>query len=145
METKIYSPQTEKEFEKYYQLRWRILRKPWNRPRGSEKDEFEESAIHIIAKINCDIIGVGRVHLNSETEAQIRYMAVEEKYRGKGIGSLILKALEKKSKMLGAKYIILNSRDNAIKFYEKNHYKIIGKAHTLFGKIEHWRMKKDLY
>ena len=36
-------------------------------------------------------IGVGRANFNSENEAQIRSMAVEQEWQGKGIGSLILK------------------------------------------------------
>jgi N-acetylglutamate synthase-like GNAT family acetyltransferase len=140
----IRSPKTEKEFKNYYQLRWKILREPWNQPKGTEKDDLERDAFHVMAYDNSKIIGVGRLQLNSNDEAQIRYMAVEENYRGKGIGSLILKELEKKAKLLGAKYIILNSRINAIKFYEKNSYKIIKKESTLFGSIEHWRMRKNL-
>ena len=43
----IKEPVTEEEFEQYYILRWRILRQPWNQPRGSEKDDKENKSIHI--------------------------------------------------------------------------------------------------
>lgn len=137
------SPDTEEEFKNYYHFRWKILRKPWNQPNGSEKDEFENDAFHLMVCIDNEIIGVGRLHLNSDVEGQIRYMAVKKNYRGQGIGSLILQELERKAKVLGAKYIILNSRANAVRFYEKNSYKTIKRSPTLFGTIEHWRMKKD--
>jgi GNAT superfamily N-acetyltransferase len=144
MKTITRSPETEEEFKNYYHLRWKILREPWNQPKGTEKDEFEREAFHLMVCRDSEIIGVGRLHFNSDIEAQIRYMAVKENYRGQGIGSLIIKELEKKAKVLGAKYIILNSRANVIRFYEKNFYQAIKKAPTLFGTIEHWRMKKDL-
>jgi N-acetylglutamate synthase-like GNAT family acetyltransferase len=96
MEVKICKPLTKEEFKKYYDLRWKVLRKPWKQPKGSEKDEREKESIHIMACIDSKIVGAGRLHFNTEKEAQIRYMAIEEKYRRKGIGSLILKELEKK-------------------------------------------------
>ena len=89
-------------------------------------------------------IGVGRVHFNSETEAQIRSMAVEEEWRGKGIGSIVIKELEKIAIEKGAKKIILQARDNAVKFYERNGYKVVKPSHTLFGSIPHYLMEKKM-
>ncbi len=37
MEIEIRSPKTELEWVNYYDLRYRILRQPWNQPIGSEK------------------------------------------------------------------------------------------------------------
>ncbi len=140
---KIREPVTKEEFEQYYNLRWRILRHPWNQPFGSERDDKENRSIHIIACINDKIVGCGRGHFNSQTEAQIRFMAVEKEFSGKGIGTQILKALEKKLTEKGAKSIILNARKNAVSFYKKIGYEIVEKSHTLFGEIEHFKMKKE--
>jgi ribosomal protein S18 acetylase RimI-like enzyme len=141
----ITQPQTSGEYEKYYDLRWRILRAPWNQPKGSEKDDKEEKAIHVMICENEGIpVGVGRAHFNTDNEAQIRYMAVEENQRGKGIGALVLGELEKRAKEKGARFVMLNARDTAIKFYEKHGYKIIKEAHTLFGSIPHSEMRKVL-
>ena len=140
----ITEPKTEEEFEQYYDLRWRILRQPWNQPHGSEKDEKEEESIHIIVVHNDQVIGCGRGHFNSPIEAQIRYMAVEENFQGKGVGTKILKALEQRLIKKGAKIIILNSRENAVKFYQKHNYKIIEKGSILFDVIEHFKMGKEI-
>lgn len=137
-------PKTKNDFDQYYNLRWRILRQPWDQPHGSEKDDKEQDSIHIMVSDKDKIIGVGRGHFNTKTEAQIRYMAVEEGFQGKGVGIKILEALEKRLIEKGAKTIILNSRKNAVKFYQKHGYKIIGKGHTLFGVIKHFKMRKDL-
>ena len=40
----VRAPSTEKEFERYRDLRWGILRAPWNQPKGSEVDELESKA-----------------------------------------------------------------------------------------------------
>ena len=141
----VTEPTTPEDFELYYDLRWRILRKPWTQPKGSEKDELEDQSIHIMV-CNEERIpaGVGRAHFNSPDEAQIRYMAVEEKLQGKGIGTLILNELERKIIEKGAEYIVLNARDNAIKFYERHGYKIVKEAHVLFDAIPHYKMIKKV-
>ena len=102
-------------------------------------------AIHVMVCESEGIpIGIGRVHFNAEDEAQIRYMAVEEDQRGKGIGALVLVELETRAKGKGAKFIMLNARETAVKFYEKHGYKIVKQAHTLFGSIPHYEMRKEL-
>ncbi len=144
MKIDILQPKNQIDIERYYDLRWRILREPWNQPRGSEKDPLEKESTHLMACINNKIVAVGRIHFNSNIEAQVRYMAVEIEFQKKGIGTLLLKELEKIAKKKGAHYIILNGRSGALEFYQKNGYIIQSKAHTIFGSIEHWRMKKNL-
>jgi ribosomal protein S18 acetylase RimI-like enzyme len=141
----VTEPSSEKDFELYYNLRWRTLRKPWGQPKGSEKDDLEDKSIHVmVCKVDRIPIGVGRAHFNSNDEAQIRYMAVEEEWQGKGVGKIILNYLEEMIKKKGAKYIALNARDIAIKFYEKRGYEIVKEAHVLFDAIPHYRMIKKL-
>jgi ribosomal protein S18 acetylase RimI-like enzyme len=144
MKIDILQPKNQVEIEKYYDLRWRILRKPWKQQRGSEKDPLENESIHLMACVNKKIVAVGRLHFNSHIEAQIRYMAVELDFQKRGIGTLLLRELEKIAKQKKAHYVILNGRDTALEFYQKNGYTIINKAHTIFGSIEHWKMIKDL-
>ena len=42
----VIEPQTPEEFKQYFSLRYEILRKPWGQPKGSERDEGEETSIH---------------------------------------------------------------------------------------------------
>ena len=138
----IKSPKTKEEYFKYYDLRWRILRAPWNQPKGSEQDELEGQSIHVMVVENDEVIGIGRAHFNSDEVAQLRYMAIIEDWQGKGVGKLILDELEKRVVEKGAKRIILHARDNAVKFYEKNGYNVVKESHTLFGVIPHFLMEK---
>ena len=43
---RVITPQTAAELDAYYQLRWELLRKPFNLPVGSERDEYDSVAIH---------------------------------------------------------------------------------------------------
>ncbi len=141
---RITEPKTKEDFDKYYDLRWRILRKPWGQPEGSEKDDLEDESIHLMACSGDGVCGVARAHFNSPGEAQIRYMAVDEPYRGKGIGSKLLAELETRIKQKGGRQVTLNAREIAVGFYEEHGYEMITKAHTLYGTIEHFKMRKRL-
>ena len=142
---KTYEPKAKEDFEKYYDLRWRILRKPWDQPRGSEKDDLEETSTHVMVCETEGIpLGVGRAHFNTPKESQIRYMAVEEGMEGKNIGTTVFNELEKRVKEKGAEYIVLNARESATQFYKKHGFEIVEKSHTLFGSIPHFKMRKNL-
>jgi len=144
MEIEIRSPKTEKEFEDYYQLRWEILRKPANEPRGSEKDKLEDSAFHMAAFDGDKIIGCGRLHLNNPDEAKLRFMAVDEKHQKQGIGGKILEELENIAQKKGVEYIILDARETAVSFYKKHGFKTYESGPVVIIDIPHWRMKKVL-
>ena len=139
-------PATADEWKRYYELRWRVLRAPWNQPSGSEKDDREADGIHAALWDSSGApVAVGRVHLNSSTEAQVRFMAVDPAWACKGLGSRILAELERRAVEKGAERVVLNSRDEAQKFYRRHGYEVVGKADTLFGAIGHVRMEKALH
>ena len=139
------SPESKREWHDYYALRWQILRAPWQQPIGSERDEFEAQAFHLmVLDKNKNVIGVGRLHRTSKTTAQIRYMAIRDELHGKGIGSQLLRKLEDQAKAWQCQEIILNARETGLGFYLNHAYTITGDAPTLFGSIAHKKMRKQL-
>ena len=141
----IRAPATTHEWDAYYDLRWQLLRAPWNQPRGSERDEYEKDAYHVIAIDSTQkIIGVGRLHRISQTQSQIRYMAVQPPARQHGIGKSLLMALEEQAKRWGMQSIVLNAREQAIVFYQRCGYRSDKETTTLYGVIRHWRMSKQI-
>jgi GNAT superfamily N-acetyltransferase len=138
-------PQSQADWRSYFDLRWRILRAPWNQPRGSERDAQEDQSINLmLCDASRNAVAVGRLHFRSPTEAQIRYMAVEEAFSGRGLGSRILRELESRASSAGIRRVVLNARKNAVPFYLKHGYAVTGPAGTLFGVIEHLRMEKEI-
>ena len=80
----IKSPETKQEWEKYYAFRWELLRRPWDMPLDSLKDDLEDQSFHVIAlSKNNEVIGSGRLHLINAREAQIRYMAIKKSFSNK--------------------------------------------------------------
>ncbi|MDH5444198.1 MAG: GNAT family N-acetyltransferase [Gammaproteobacteria bacterium] len=139
----LVEPTTDEQFEQYYDLRWRILRAPWKQPRGSEKDIMEEDSYHLmVLEISGKPIGVARLHLNTPQQAQIRYMAVETKEQRKGIGKMLLFALEEKAFEWGAEEIVFDARANIAGFYKRYGYTTIAPGHTLFDSVHHYKMHK---
>ena len=144
MDIELREPASDEELARYYDLRWRVLRQPWTQSRESGTDEFESEAFHLTAWLHDQLLGAGRVHFNSADEAQIRYMAVEPEWAGKGVGSAILRGLEDCARTRGASRIVLNARDTALGFYRKHGYRLVDRSATLFDSVEHWWMEKTL-
>lgn len=139
----IFIPESSKDFARYFELRWRILRAPWGQPPGSEQDALEAASWHRMACLEERIpIGVARLHLNTPTQAQIRFMAVEPNHRQQGIGTALVAALEEQASILGAKEITLHARTEALDFYIHLGYELSGPAHTLFESINHYTLIK---
>jgi len=136
-------PKTSEEFQRYRDLRWKILRAPYNQPKITEQDDLENDDFPImVCEVDGIPIGVGRAHFISEDEAQIRSISVEVEWSGKGLGSIVLKELEKIITAKGAKRIIIHARSSAVEFYKKNGYQVVEQSYTLFDEIEHFLMDK---
>jgi predicted GNAT family N-acyltransferase len=144
---RIIQPSSNVEWETYFQLRFEVLRKPWNEPIGSEKSEDDATSLHALIIDNSDkAIAVSRIHQSANNQLQIRFMAVRPDFQQKGIGKIMLKFVEK----IGVKQypetteIILHARENAVEFYKSNGYNLIEDSYLLFGEIQHYLMKKKV-
>ncbi len=141
----VRSPETVSEWEQYYELRYDVLRKPWNQPLGSEKDKDEATSQHFaLFDEEGAVMGVCRLQLNTPEEAQVRYMAISPKIQGQHKGNLLMQAAEQAARQQGAKKVILHARDNAVRFYERNGYTITATSYLLFDSIQHYLMEKAL-
>lgn len=131
------------EFSEVLNLRWRILRKPWNQPKGSETDDMENASISFIALLNDKIVGTARFHKNTSEEGQIRYLAIDEGFQRQNIGGKLIKYIEWYA-MKQSKYIRLNARKTAENFFTRLGYKILEEGPLLYGEIPHFVMMKLL-
>lgn len=139
------APKSSEEFTAYYQLRWQILRQPWQQPLGSEQDNLEQQAHHrMIVDEQDNVVAVGRLHRSAQYIGHIRYMAVTPEVKGQGLGRQLLAELEKLAAELGVQELQLNARESAITFYEKLGYQHLGFSHLLFDEIKHDKMSKML-
>ncbi|ADT85718.1 YiiD C-terminal domain-containing protein [Vibrio sp. Vb2880] len=142
---KLITPKTDNQLNKYYHFRWQLLREPWRMPIGSERDEYDAMSHHrMIVDGRGRPIAIGRLYITPDSEGQIRFMAVKSTRRAKGMGSLVLVALESLARQEGAKRLVCNAREDAIKFYEKNGFERRGELTDERGPVRHQQMVKPL-
>ena len=140
----IRPPKSKEEWKNYFIFRWELLRKPLGMSKESLKDDLEDSSYHLMGiDYENNVIASGRVHFNDNNQAQIRYMAVKDNYKRKGIGSEIVTKLEDYASSKGAKKMVLNARENALSFYLSLGYSEKGPYKSDTG-IPHSKMEKDL-
>jgi N-acetylglutamate synthase-like GNAT family acetyltransferase len=130
--------------EQIIDLRYQILRKPWNQTRQSVTDDLEEIAINAYIEKDSTMLACGRLQNNGNGIGQIRYMAVDDAFQGKGLGKLIVTKLEGEAKRLQLNTIELQARENAVEFYKNQGYIIKEKSFKLWDIIQHYLMSKHL-
>jgi predicted GNAT family N-acyltransferase len=140
----IRTPETDQEWEAYYDLRYKILRAPLNQLRGSERNEGDVTGIHFALYEHHLLIAVARLDKLNHIVFQARWVAVENNQQGKGFGKLIMEEMEAKVNALGGKSIMLQARDYAVDFYLKLGYTVIAPSFKLFDVLQHFEMKKEL-
>lgn len=139
----IRAPRDEKEWEDYYDLRYRILRQPLGKERGSERNDGDVTGVHFALYDNGALKGIARLDKTDEPGvAQVRFVAVESDQQGKGYGAEIMEAVEESSLQRGDHKMILHARDYAVDFYLKLGYSIVEKSYKLFDVLQHYLMER---
>jgi predicted GNAT family N-acyltransferase len=138
------SPKSYDDFERYYQFRWQQLRKPLKLPAGSERDPLDKQSFHcmVVAAEN-SIVAVGSIQPLESNIMRIRYMAVGSEFQRLGIGTDIVKCLLAYAVEHQACKCWLNARSNAVIFYQKQGFELIGEVETELA-VPHFKMETSL-
>lgn len=136
---------SEKTLDAIVDLRYAVLRKLWNKPKDTVTDDLEATSVNAFIQFNNKVIACGRLQNNGNGIGQIRYMAVDSDYQGRGLGKLIIKKLEEEAKKIGLKVIELQARENAVEFYKASGYTVKEKSFILWDIIQHYLMTKSIY
>jgi ribosomal protein S18 acetylase RimI-like enzyme len=140
-------PHSPSDWAAYYQLRYEVLRQPWQQPPGSEhaEDDALPDTFHaLVTAPDGTALGVGRVHTAAPGQAQVRFMAVHPSAQGQGVGRAVLEYLEAEARRRGLTECVLHAREQAVPFYQRLGYEVVAPSHTLFGSIPHFLMRKRL-
>ena len=151
MPATVQPPRTPAEWAAYYQLRYAVLRQPWQQPPGSERcpADAEPGTIHALllaadASAAPVALAVGMLQPTGGPQGQIRFMAVAPAAAGTGLGRRVVAYLEQEARAGGLTEIVLHARETAVGFYEKLGYELVAPSHTLFGVLPHFLMRKQL-
>lgn len=108
-----------------------------NVPEALEWDEMDERSYHVLAFDSHGApIGTGRLLL----DGHIGRMAVLKAWRGRGVGSAILRTLLDLAQKEGHETVKLNAQIHALAFYKKHGFKVFGSEFMEAG-IPHRAMK----
>ncbi len=141
----IRPPQNTKEFDEYFALRWKLLRKPWGQPFENRSEASELHSRHYVAVSGQGaIVGCGRLLIIDRSTVQVRSVGVDERLRGRGIGKKLMLHMEHEARSSGHTRVFLQARENAVPFYQSLGYRILEKTHLLFNEIQHYSMEKLL-
>ena len=144
MSIEIRSPQTDLEWKDYYDLRYRILRKPLGQPVSEVKTAEDDTATHFALYEENKLKAIARLDLKENSGAQVRFVAVDTELQGKGFGKKLMLNIEEYCKQQGIEKIELQARENAVDFYLSLDYVLVEKTNLLFGLVQHYLMTKVL-
>ena len=110
-------------------------------PPELERDDADDSAVHVVASDGAAIVGTAR--LTRDGEARIGRVAVLPAWRRRGIAGLLLAALEEEARRLGIEEVSLHSQTYVQELYERHGYGVTGPGFVEAG-IDHVPMAKRL-
>jgi len=101
------------------EVRFKVFVEEQNVPVGLERDEYDQSAIHLLATDQGKPVGTARIVLKGDT-GKIGRVAVLAEKRGTGLGRELIKAcLTELEKLPEVHVAALGSQTHALGFYEK--------------------------
>jgi predicted GNAT family N-acyltransferase len=129
---------SKKELEKAYTIRTRVFVKEQGVPEEIEIDRDDKRAVHFLAFEAGKAVGTARVVMR-QGSAKIGRMAVLKSYRGRGIGTKLLKRAIVMAKKQDAQKIYLHAQLPVIGFYEAMAFQCVGPVFKEAG-IPHRKM-----
>lgn len=121
----IKTPTTKEDFKAYYGLRYKVLQEPWGHPKGTEKDDYEPISEHFMAVNEAgEIIGVAKLFEKTPDVGHLSHLAIDPQHQRKGIGKLLIQAVENRARELGYTSLGTMSRVTATAYFEKHGYQV---------------------
>jgi ribosomal protein S18 acetylase RimI-like enzyme len=94
--------------------------------------------VAVVAEVEGEVAGLGALHVQNLVErdelgCEVAALVVGERFRRRGIGELLMHALEKEARARGGKHLVLNTahrRADAHAFYEALGYEHTGRRYA---------------
>ncbi|CAG7642970.1 GNAT family N-acetyltransferase [Paenibacillus allorhizosphaerae] len=148
MVVEIIKVKTDEQLQEGLSVRIAVFVEEQNVPRDLEMDEFDASpqaCRHFVVRNDLgETIAAARWRMYDGLTAKLQRIAVLKSYRGKGIGRIIIDAMEADIREGGVPAVILDAQTQAEAFYRKLGYETISSEPFLDAGIWHVRMRKQL-
>ena len=114
--------ETGEEREGAVAVRMRVFVEEQQIPAEEELDDADSTALHAVAVDKAKIVGTGRLIDLGDGKGQIGRMAVDQDYRRRGTGGLILLFLEEQGRARGMTSFVLHAQEYVKSFYAGHGY-----------------------
>ena len=108
----------------------------------ADRDGLDRTALHLVAVDGSHVVGTCRLVFDGPL-ARLGRMAVEDDYRGRGLGAAILAEAEQQARAAGSERIRLHAQIAARSLYERGGFVVQGQEFMEEG-IPHLTMEKPL-
>ena len=139
MECKVFSADYETWKDQLCSIRQAVFTKEQEIDARLDLDGKDTDAWHALATIDDHYIGTGRL----QADGKIGRVAVLAEFRNQGVGSAIMRELERLATIQGLQGIYLHAQESSIEFYLKLGYAKEGETFFEAG-IPHVTMRKKL-
>jgi GNAT superfamily N-acetyltransferase len=117
----------EVEVARTHAVRNRVLRPGWDpdavRYEGDDRDDARHFAVENDAG---EVVAVATFLPAGPGEHHLRYMAVDDRVQGNGVGRLLLATATEQLRAAGATRLWCDARDTALGFYERLGWRVTG-------------------
>jgi predicted GNAT family N-acyltransferase len=130
------------DFDRCVEIRLEVFVSEQGVPVEEELDDLDATASHVLAWLDGQPVGTGRIVFEAE-QARVGRMAVRAPYRGRGIGSALLRTLLERARASGIPSVYLAAQVHALGFYQRFGFAVYGEP-FLDGGIPHRWMRLPL-
>ena len=110
-------------------------------PYDIERDEFEDTATHVLGEIGAEPVAAGRLRCLPDC-AKLERIAVRAPWRGRGIGSEVTRLLLRLAREQGYSSFRMNAQAYLEEFYSRFGFRAVGEIFMEAG-IEHISMIRE--
>ncbi|WP_106768234.1 GNAT family N-acetyltransferase [Paenibacillus faecalis] len=147
MAAEIINVTTEEQLREALDIRKEVFVIEQNVPLEMEIDEYDRldaDAHHILIKYEGEYAATGRVTYYNKDSAKMQRIAVRKSFRSKGLGRVLLIAMENQARELKLLNSVLDAQCHAEAFYNKLGYVTVSDEPFDDAGIPHVRMIKEL-
>jgi predicted GNAT family N-acyltransferase len=124
-------------------VRWPVFVEEQGVPADEERDSSDLTSVHVLAEIDGQVVGTGRLVLEGDYAGHIGRIAVLPDQRHRGIATRIIATLEQQAQARGFSEITLHAQTYVQELYAKSGYTVSGPQFLEAG-IDHLPMKKRI-
>ena len=135
--------ETKKEHDDAFAVRTKVFVEEQGIPLHLEYDEYDATATHFVMYEDDKAVGAARIRIVENDIAKIERVSILQSQRGKKLGALLMKEIEKHAITIPIKKLKLHAQSYAVPFYEKLGFTVTS-PEFMDADIPHRAMEKSI-